>query len=227
MQFDTFGTALASSYEMFTQALTGRYLATVAPGVDKSPAAHTRLMTDGHKLVRDFMRAATSMTDRYLDDISYGAPSYVLLQREASFLNALNVIVTKNMTDMMRRYKQTGGGLKTLLMGSAGAIGQLLQARLERPTFDALDTAGRKWQAGTLVKTLARDFAYQSFIDNQAAILAEQGDLAQVAHPDHAHHYQNMIVSLSGASTLYPSLESVRDTVFHHNARALLTHVST
>lgn len=215
MDCDRFAADLSAEYEMFAIALTGRYLQGVISGAATMPRLLAEIRFDGAALAQAFGDRAAQLTNRYL--------SCAAAPRKALFLQAVRAIATENLTSLIRLLKSGNGGLKGVLTREAGSVEQLLKRRADKPILVSHDTAGRKWKSGALVKTMARDFAYQGFIDESAASLAQQGDLAEVIYPNSTHAHHGDVLSLSGQPG-HASLTDVRGTLFHPNSNARLAH---
>lgn len=94
-----------------------------------------------------------------------------------------------------------------------GAIGLLVQSKMSALEIVATDKAGRKWkEPSSLVKTIIRDYAYQTLVDYKIKAIESSGvDLISVPGIDTP-------VSISGKEG-YVALVEVRDN-FHPNGRS-------
>lgn len=216
MKANHFGADLAASYQGFLSGLTACYLAAQAGGISLHDF-RARAATS----VQDFIQRAGTAAAGYVEELALDGYSEPL----GAFVDQLRRIVSKNAADLTQ--KLSGGvRLADMLTRPAGAVGTLLRMRVSAPRFTASDSAGRAWPAEKLVPLIARQFAYNALIDAQAAGI--EGDLAEVFYADQTHMHFGSILSISGASSKYPSLESLRQAIFHPNASAeLRTHVQT
>lgn len=217
MIYDQYGAAISAEFEMFTGALKLLYLQTSRASAGMESAHGFRML--GLAEVVRFMQRATGLTDNYLSNFGSG----VVNDRDTPVLNTLRGIAIKNVNDLSVDMMAPASRVADLLTRPAGAVGLLLQKRLTDPQFTAIDKSGRKWQAALLVKTVARDFAYQAYIDFQAAqIIASGANAAEVVWMDPTPAGYGTIVLLA-------DLARARARYFHPNATAQLraAHVPT
>ncbi|MGQ1580355.1 hypothetical protein ACT42A_18730 (plasmid) [Acinetobacter baumannii] len=93
-------------------------------------------------------------------------------------------------------------------------MGLLVQKKMAELEITATDSAGRKWrEPPSLVKTIVRDFIYQSLVDHQIKALHESG-IDLIAVPD-----IDKPVSIQGQAG-YVALKDVRHH-FHPNGYGL------
>jgi hypothetical protein len=220
---DQFGLDLARDYDTFALTLTGRYLAIQAAAGTPTPPFFIEQFSGlarGH--VTQFIAGADNRIDGWVTDLGDGVD---LSGRSEALKQSLRVIAIKNARDLATRLRGGHVGLKNLFTGPMGSLGTLLQRQLASPDLKSMDDAGRIWDSSKLVRTVGRDFAYQSLIDVQAYHLALDSDVAQVVYDDPEHVYHGMRISLSGADPKLTSLTSARKLIFHPNASAQLSHV--
>ncbi|WP_354734421.1 hypothetical protein [Acinetobacter nosocomialis] len=95
-----------------------------------------------------------------------------------------------------------------------GAMGLLVQKKMAELEITATDSSGRKWrEPSTLIKTIVRNFIYQSLVNDQIKHLQESGiDLINVPNVDGP-------VSIGGQPG-YVALKEVRHH-FHPNGNDL------
>jgi len=219
-KYDQFAAQLSDGYKLFALALTGMFAQTVAAGV--SPHSITRLQSDGLQAVNSFMQMSSESIDHYLITIDDGVVTRSMRDRQSAFLVTLRALTTKNLTNTVLRAKGSTTGFGQMLKETgAGLFEALMKKRMEQP-FTARDSAGRNWNAGALVRTQARDLAYQTLIDSQAAKIGTTSDLASVSYSDNMHDFFGLRLSLTGATPGFQTLASVRAKVFHPNANAEL-----
>lgn len=226
MRYDTFAAAVVNDHAAFVSGLNGRYLAAVAPGADKSPRQKIKLIQDGMRAALVFLQQAELRAHDFTDDVTAGRFVDTVEARKGAFIAALRLLATENVREVAKRYAAGNLNLGSVLQGGAGALGGILQQRLAGDNLLATDSSGRRWKSPMLVKTMARDFAYQSTIDVQAIDLAATEDLASVVYPNVEHPGFGLVVSFSGKGAGEP-FERVRDTIFHVNSSAELRHVSS
>lgn len=100
------------------------------------------------------------------------------------------------------------------------AIGELVQRRLASPEFKIKDTAGRSWNADQLIHTLARDFAYQTFIDSQFNEAVNAGAKSvTLEHPAQDHPLVDSTIDLTANDWM-----AKRDATFHINSNLSITY---
>lgn len=227
MKYDQFASTLAADYEMFTAAITGYYLSVGAAGSKLSPRSVAVLKAECDRLATRFLEGANANTAQYLADLNAGDATAALDTHRAQFMFTLTSIVIKNVEDVINRLKGGDNNMKSLMVGSTGAIGQLLQRRFEKPSFESRDASGRKWKSLPLVRVVARDFAYQSFVDAEVADLKMHGfKVAEVVYPNSTHESHGTLVSLTGVAQGMASFAAARTTYFHPNSHArLIAHV--
>lgn len=212
MQFDHFGTQVSARYQLYVAAVLGAYSARLAAGTGKYTAgdfrndAYAQLITLGNDVRR--------MVREYLYQHGQGARAV----RTQGFEKQLDHVAQQMIITLANRLQLGAQSLAgVLIRGATGAIGTLIQQRLARPvTLTARDSAGRAWVADKLVAFLARDFAYQTYIDHQIGqMLIDGAVMARVVYPDPEHVNHNLEVRLDNLGPLRP-------TVFHPNASAVL-----
>lgn len=212
--YDEYGRQVQGAYQVYTLALTGAYLALQSAG--RGPDATPELRRQGMSLVDTLMNSVHNMTGQFLNTLPDGPDA---TERETHLRADLHRIATKNLNDLIVRLMGVGLRPADILTAPAGAVGLLLQQRLARPRFTARDSAGRVWDASKLVAVIARDFAYQGYIDNALARQQAIGaDRIDVVYADPA---RNKTLDLATAITQ-------RKMIFHVNGTATIkTHVST
>lgn len=216
MDYDRYGAGIRAEYELFANALMADYLTHSA--ARRGIAGVSQLRTSGKDHAARFAARATELTFDYLRSVEYGAAvdptAYLHLLRQVAQHN-INALVARLMHGALRP-------ADLLTTQSTGAIGQLLQQRLERPRLVARDKAGRAWLADKLVLNMARNFAYQTYLD---AVLDGAGldgvTQLQIVYPDPHHEHHGTVLSPEEVAAL-------RDTIFHPNSHArLVPHVPT
>lgn len=221
MEYNRFTTDVVGAYSLFANALVGLYHKARMESL--SPRHVVDLQVAGGQLMHSFLQTADTLVATYLTKSAGGAlPDPAAAAEGLALTRFLRQVAWDNLASTVRRLKGSSSRLKTIA-AEGGAMAELLKRKNDQMEFTTLDKSGRTWKSIALVRVLARDLAYQVFIDAQAKSLALQGDLADVVYTDPAHEGHGATVSLSGAAG-YPSLESIRATVFHPNATAQLAH---
>lgn len=206
MSHDLYAADVAADFAGFAAGLTARYL-TVRAGREVTPNAIHDLRMNGLAAVMSFINRASERADRYLAAFSNGD---TLIARDRH-INELRSIAVGNANDLATRLMTGVPNLARMLNRDAGAVGQLLTKKAEEVTLMATDRSGRRWQATTLVSVLAREFAYNVFIDSQLAVI--DTDLVEIIHPDpkHPHH---------GTKLYKHEIGAFRHAIFHPNSQA-------
>ena len=217
MIYDQYGAAIGVEFEMFAATLKTLYIQTRAAARGLEAGHNFRML--GLAQVVSFMQRATDLTRDFMNGIGLEFTS----DRDTPVLNTLRGVAIKNVNDLSLDIMAPTQRMADLLNRPAGYVGLLLQKRLADPELVAIDRAGRKWQAAALVKTVARDFAYQAYIDFQVDQILDSGaNAAEVVWMNPEHPNYGDIVMLSGSSKLHPDLAAVRSFYFHPNATAQL-----
>lgn len=223
MVFDDLATRLSAEYALFLFALTGRYQQMRAPGIEITPREIVKLNGKAHELANTFYLIAERDVSDYLQPMLEDASESArdgLIVRKKEVLSRLRAGLLENLHQVVKLARTGVGGVGSMLTGTTGAIGLLVQRQAGTIQFKATDAAGRKWDAEKLFKTLARDFAYQSWLDVQAD---------QFIHTEHnlMQTPNGRIFSLLGTDG-YDSFEAVRSEIFHINSNQIMVpHVSS
>lgn len=204
---------LYMQYAMLRSALNGKYLLLRQSGTQITPHALNTLRAECMTLNRTFLDSAVTEINTYLDSLNV-AGNDTLRQGFALRLHELTVRLSTVLIDNLLavvKMARTGGRGVSAMVDAHGGMGALIQKLASSEIeFKAVDSSGRRWDAAKLFHTLVRDFAYQCWIDRQAAVAYEGGeDLMQTQN--------GTIFSLRGHER-YPSFESVRDALFHINS---------
>lgn len=212
MVFDDLATRLSAEYTLFLFALTGRYQQMRAPGVEITPRAISDLNSSALKLVGTFYEIAERDFDDYLRPMLAEASESVaddLVTRKMVALAHVRAMLLENAHQVTKLARTGVNGAGSMLKGSAGAIGLLVQRQTGTIQFKATDTSGRKWDSEKLFKVLVRDFAYQAWIDKQIADM-------RLASIEMATNSINAVFPLC-------EFEDVRHQYFHINSSAIPT----
>lgn len=212
MLYDTLATRLTAEYDLFLYALSGRYQQMRAPGVTATPRAIADLNYKAHELASTFYQIASNEIATYIDPMIEAASESVadrLTQRKIAVLTLITSMLLENVHQVIKTARTGITGPGDMLKGSTGAIGSLLQRMMAKITFKANDTSGRKWDAEKLFRVIVRDFAYQSWLDQQVEQLDEAGVTLITNN-------QNAVFPIS-------EFENVRAQYFHINSNAIPT----
>lgn len=216
MQYEGFAIRLKAEYELFLFALSGRYLAQMAPGGAVSPVHIGDFERNAHALRSTFLKTANRSVSEYVA----GPPVDAVDKLAKDFESQLEQITRQNVDSLVQRMKGARGNTLDAVGQVHGAMGLLLQQKLATPEFNVTAASGRTFKAAPFVKSQARQFAYQSWLQAQVSALSVTGDLAQVLYDEPAHENHGLTFSISGATPGYPSFESLAQSVFHYNANA-------
>jgi len=216
MEADRYAGAVRAQYELFTSGLTARHLTISAAGRDAKGVSEFR--REGLVAITTLLASVTALTESYLTDL--GRPTVIYDACDDKWLNQLRNIAIKNMNDLI--VKMMGGGLRPadVLNRPGGAVGLLLQKKLDMPRLTVCDRAGRARPADRMVATSARDFAYQAYLDITIDRLdADDVEFVDVVYPDPTHENHGMTIRLDEVGL-------IRKTIFHPNSSArLVPHV--
>jgi len=215
MEYDRYASAVRHEYASFTNDVMTEYLTRSAAGVESVGAFRVY----GLGKVSGLLARVLTLTNDYLAPTGNGA---LRDPRDNVWIDTLRHIAIKNVNDLIVRLMGGAGRLADTLTRPAGAVGLLLQRKVARPELTATDHSGRKWQADKLVAVMARDFAYQAYLDATIDKLKGEGvEWVQVAHPSAYHPHHGLVMRLAEVGQL-------RKSIFHPNSHArLVPHVPT
>lgn len=207
MHYDQFGRQVAARFQLYLAAVLGAYSARVAAGTgiravgDFRNDAYAQLLTldsDVRTLSRDYLA---------------GLPAGVLDARLTAFEAYFDSLAQQPIVTLANRIAHGAPSIGKLLTRGAGSLGMLIQQQLgTTPRLTARDTSGRAWQLEKLVPVMARDFAYQAYIDTRLRELHASGARqVRLTHP-------------SGEEMVIPFLQALaeRTGIFHVNAATRL-----
>ena len=219
MFYDDFAKRIADEYQLFLFALSGQYLALVAPGLETSPATIAQLQRRGVELRETFLQTANrSVTDfAHATSMDWEDPSIT------RFLAELSDFTRQNIDSLVARMKGVKDSALDVMDDMHGAMGLLLQKKLATPEFKVMTASGRSFDAAKLVRAQARDFAYQAELRSKLARFTQYTDLARVHYADPAHAGHGLVFSITGKTAGYPTFDEIASKVFHYNATAGVT----
>jgi hypothetical protein len=213
MEYDALTQAVMNAYETFVYAVTGVYFSMQAPGAERSP-----------RLVREFDHVANRLLHSFMQDAAEALSSFQSEGVEAIVGDVFRV-ARSNVDTLHARLQGRHLAFQSMLKDATGAVGQLLQRKLERPIFKTVDASGRTWDSSKLLRVMVRDYGYRATIERNLDRMP--GDLAVVTYADPAHANNGLVFSKSGDTPGYPSFAQIRSKIFHPNATAQVTeHVS-
>lgn len=221
MMYDQFGSRIAAAYEMFSVSLVGAFTRSLL-GRGVTRASVTEFQVACLRLQETLLSAAKAESHVYEQQLGHWPDLMSFKQREHDMLQSLRVLSFGNIAEMMGRFRKSSAKSVGMLNDGSAALQELLK----RKNADALtsrDASGRLWTTATLIKVIARDFAYQAHIDATLACLKAQGDLVEVVYADPTHEGHGRVLSISGAEG-FTALDSVRAGIFHPNGTAGLAH---
>jgi len=228
MIYDDLATRLVAEYRLFLFALAGRYQQVRSPGVEITPRTIADLSYAAHDLGNTFYQLAMREIDDYMQAQSEDRSdalrdTLVVRSKEVKALIRRMVAENVEQTVMMTR---TGMGSHTkLLKNTSGAMGMLVQKKAGEIEFKVTDTSGRRWQANKLLAVIVRDYAYQSAIDAQLDDMRSHGIklAAAIRVNDAGYIVEQVTFAIDGDVAGHPSLDEIRDTIFHPNSTAQVT----
>ncbi|MFM0095673.1 hypothetical protein PQQ87_08670 [Paraburkholderia nemoris] len=228
MDYVALTNAIMASYDVYLYAITGVYFSMQSPGAQVSPRLLNEFERVAHGIRKTFLGQVSDVLQGFQADSGLSHDSPVMSDARtaaAALYDDIDAIAGANMHSLRDRLAGKGAMLADMLKGASGGIGQLLQRKLEKPDFKAVDASGRKWDAKTLMRTMVRDYGYQSAIEHQLAGMT--GDLAVVTYADPEHANHGLVFSITGKTPGYPSFGQIRSKIFHPNSTAQVTeHVS-
>jgi hypothetical protein len=219
MNMDNFASAVAEEYELFLQALNGRYLQVLTPGEAPSPMAIHGLIKGSARL-RDALSErvsfeADALVSAHEKQVTPGAFEAMGRLRDL-FKSDFAVIVAQNVNTLSRTARVGRDDLgKMFTQSLRGAMGELMQKRMSKIEFKVPDGAGRNWDATRYVSFLAREFVYRVKLLRQ---LSDAGEVGEVFYPD--HEADGMVFAISGDHPGMPTYKDIEKTVFHPNSKA-------
>lgn len=217
MTHDDFAARLTDNYELLLMALVGRYQESRAPGVKVTPAVVSSLHVELFRLSRIFIESANAEIDNYMRPLLDGASEQLhseLMKRKKEVQALTRRMVVENVRQVIQLTKTGIGSYIDMLKTASGGMGLLVQRKTGKIEFKATDMSGRKWDAVKLMRVVVRDYAYQSWIDQQI-------DAHDQLHDDLMIASGGQIFSIRGSEGL-PKVEDVRRALFHPNSNAAL-----
>lgn len=220
--YEDFASRQAERFRMFSTAVAGeRALASAAgmPAVSLKQWSRAELFRTA--LLKDLRHDMLAFYEDYLNTAMSVFRERGELRMSELFSFAGNV--TKQIIGQSNRQAAFGKANPVDAMQyEAGAIGLLAQRKMADPTFKVRDTANRQWDAGTLMKLHARDFAYQTLIDSQYSKAISEGAVEVIIeHPDPEHpNLGKRLPLLTGDWMLE------RDKTFHINSNMTVNHAT-
>lgn len=227
MRYDDLARRVVAAYELFLFALNGRYQQMRAPGAEVTPRALRDLQVDAYALGKTFLSIAEAEVENYLrpllEDRSDGLQTALTLRKKEAFALVRGMVIEN--VKQVGRVGRTGiSGFSDLLRNAHGGMGLLVQRAVGVIGFKVTDTSGRKWEPAKLMQVVVRDFGYQSDIDAFVDARRAFGEnLAAAVWMNESGYIVKQTIFAIGESDAYPSLEAVRDTVFHPNSKAIVT----
>jgi hypothetical protein len=218
MIYDQFGIDARRDYDLFIFALTGRYLALIAPGVPVTPMSIGGLQNSGMMLRQAYLQSSERLMMEYMRDY----PSEQANSLANQWRTKLARFTMENISSLVLRMKGADRSEFSLLGNAHGAVGQLLQAKLTEPQYEITTASGRRYKASPLMEAEARDFAYRIWLQANLHTISQQGDLAEVVYPSPNHEGNGRVFSISGQDSQFPSFADIESYVFHYNATAMV-----
>lgn len=224
MDYAALTNTIMALYDAYLYAITGVYFSMQSPGAQISPRLLTEFERVAHSVKQTFLRQVSDALQGF--QTASGLPNDTPVGKDtraavAALFDDIDRIAAANARSLRERLSGRGKMLADMLKDASGGVGRLLQRKLEKPDFKAVDASGRTWNAKALMGTMVRDYGYQTAIEQQLAGMA--GDLAVVTYTDPAHANNGLVFSISGKTAGYPTFGQIRPTIFHPNATAQVT----
>lgn len=205
-QYDLLAMRLVDAFEMYVAAVAGIKAMTQGAGLTgTNPSVKNTI----ERMRESFVVEARATMLRYqidhqVDDVEeLGGRADTRMEK---VMREVGDIAKQVATKANRELAIGGGNLADAMTGKTQALGELLQRRMARPKFEVKDTAGRSWEAKKLLRTVVRDFAYQTSID---------ADFAEAVRAD----VKTVHVSDGTTIELNEGWAQKRDEVFHINSK--------
>lgn len=214
MNYDRLASAVAAAHETYVADLRSLMFGLRMAGA-LTPESLLSVQRDTHRAMTDFLRAADARSSDHLVEAFDGQLTHSeSVAQRMILLRPLRVIAMGEIAQLHAKIR--GSGMGGLIAESGSAFAKLAKRADERFDPTAMDSAGRTWQADKLVRFLARDFGYQSYLDGRVDSLQRQGhEQAQIVYLDPSHENHRLVVAL-------PLSDEIREQIFHPNATARL-----
>jgi hypothetical protein len=224
MIYDQLTHDIAREFALFSMAVDGLYMTLRAPGATITPHAVNEFQRRAHRaagiLLSNTLGVLSTYESSLTSELSERPNVHEPLVNAAQTLDGyVRQIIDQRIKQLRGNGQMDASAL--LLHDAHGAVGKLLQHKLEQPKSTLKDTAGRTWAADKLVRTDLRHALYQAYLRAQVVTIAKTTDLAKLVYPDPEHTYHGTVLSISGQPG-WPALDRNWNTVFHHHSRATL-----
>lgn len=222
MKSEEFARHVSLEFELFQTSITNIYLTRFGIGSNVAQQSEHALKVALSEVVYRFSERLSTLTSNYLNALEVGNTDLHKV-RANLFSLRMRKIMVENVRSVLQKAFSTNRS--NVFTRSLGALGLILQANSQKVEFVSQDAGGKQWSSLTLVYQYARDFAYQSLIDSQAAAI---NGLAKVAFPDPNHKNNGLIVDTRHGDSHGLLPYEVRQLVFYPNSNAqLVPYVST
>lgn len=231
MIYDDLANRLATEYRLLSFALAGRYQQIRAPGVEITSRVIADLNHDAHQLASTFYALATREIDDYMREQALDRSESLhdaLVVRAKEVKAQIRRMLAENVQQVMKMARTGMSDYTAILKNAHGAVGLMVQRKAGEIEFKATDTSGRRWPAHKLLWVIVRDYGFQSALDSQLDEMRSRGiKLAAAIHLDDSGDVIDRVVfAIADDVPGYPSIDEVRDTVFHTNSTAqVVPHV--
>jgi len=205
MEFDGFVETFTNEHSLFTNALKGVFLSLIVKG-KLTPAALTQMEAEAYRVGKTYYERASNDIEHHAQAMMKdGSEKLVesIAGRRERVQNNIRLTVVEGIKSIMT-------AARAVSLGASMSSEQLSDLT---NTVRAPD--GRKWKAEKLVRTLVRDFSYQSMTDRDFDKIARSnaGSLVIKYDAPGEREYENAVVSLE-------EFAEIRSEVFHINASA-------
>lgn len=242
-QFDTFADTILQHYKAYQLSLMGALM----NAIDHFTPTHASVQ---HELARSIeilqshtlsgmtvtMNGAAKLsTEEAIKNATEELSAEFVAEIADSIEEYKNELWNKIVTVMMADSAKTIRAFRdftlnvSLLMNAGQSAFQtaLMRARLSLPSginFTIPDRAGKLWASITYVRTVSRDFIQKSYIEGSLLAISAGGhDLAKVVTQDAEHPNTDMVFSITGLTSGYPTYMDIRETVYQPNSNSVVT----
>ena len=220
MTYDELTKRIDDSYSLFLAALLGKYMSAISPYAEASQSSVSAFVKESQRLSSNFLQEADRELNGYLLNL-YGNESEIpepakQLAIEAEVRLRRAVLANNTQLHSLLRMK-VNDFAKTLQV--SGVTKQLIDKKMNQVEFTVRDTIGRKLEAKRYIHGAIRGFAYQTWIMAEVEHLITEGFKLGFVQSDKPEE-KELIFSLDGKVSGYPTLSSLWSKIFHPNSNA-------
>ena len=200
----------------------------------------TQMVTTGQVLsIAEGMKQVTKSTyaKQVLDTVLTDTMGDLLMATDHTS-NRTKKLVRDVFGQVLKQRTMENQGLRTIEKEVKQVLEKkFLEERLKKEGFvGIIDRSGKKWQTNVYIETVVRTKIQESFRQGTISNAVEKGyDLAYISEHSGAcekcKKYENLIISLTGKTEGYPTLDSIRASdkhqLFHPRCRHKIRSVRT